>query len=81
MRNGEAFYPEQRMTREEALRSYTLWAAYAAFQEKEKGSLTPGKLADVTVLSRDILTVPEEEIPGTEVVYTIVGGRVAWPRE
>ena len=78
MANGELFEPHQRMTREEALRSYTLDAAYSAFEEDQKGSLEVGKLADVTVLSRDILTVPEEEIPGTEVVYTIVGGRVAY---
>ncbi len=78
MANGELFEPHQRMTREEALRSYTLSAAYSAFEEGQKGSLEVGKLADVTVLSRDIMTVPEEEIPGTEVVYTIVGGRVAY---
>ena len=78
MANGELFEPHQRMTREEALRSYTLDAAYSAFEEDQKGSLEVGKLADVTVLSRDILAVPEEEIPGTEVVYTIVGGRVAY---
>jgi predicted amidohydrolase YtcJ len=78
MRGGEAFYPEQRMTREEALRSGTLNAAYAAFEEDQKGSLTVGKLADVVVLSRDIMTVPEDEIPGTEVLYTIVGGAVAY---
>jgi predicted amidohydrolase YtcJ len=76
MDDNTVFYPQQRMTREEALRSYTIDAAYAAFEEEIKGSLTPGKLADVTVLSRDIMTVPEEEIPGTEVVYTILGGKV-----
>ena len=76
MRNGEAFYPGQRMTREEALRAQTLGAAYAAFEEDVKGSLSPGKLADVVVLSRDILTVAEEQIPGTEVELTILGGRV-----
>jgi predicted amidohydrolase YtcJ len=80
MANGESFYPEQRMTRQEALRSYTLSPAYAAFQEGEKGSLSPGKLADVTVLDRDILTIPEEEIPATQVVYTVVGGKVAYSR-
>ncbi|HXV75122.1 MAG TPA: amidohydrolase [Candidatus Polarisedimenticolaceae bacterium] len=78
MRDGERFFPEQRMTREQALRSYTLDAAYAAFEEGLKGSLTPGKLADVTVLSRDIMTVPEEQILDAEVVYTIVGGRLAY---
>jgi hypothetical protein len=80
MANGEPFYPEQRMTREEALRSYTLSPAYAAFEEDIKGSLTVGKLADVTVLSKDILTVPEEQIRDAEVLYTIVGGEVKYER-
>lgn len=75
---GDAFYPEQRMNRLEALRSYTVNAAYAAFEEKEKGSLAPGKLADITVLSQDILTVPDERLLDTEVVYTIVGGEVLY---
>jgi predicted amidohydrolase YtcJ len=72
------FHPEQRLTREEALRAYTLDNAYAAFEEDIKGSLEPGKLADITVLFRDIMTVAEDEIPGTRVVYTIVGGRVVY---
>jgi len=76
--DGSAFYPEQRMTREEALRSYTLNNAYASFQEAELGSLAPGKLADVVVLSKDIMTVPEAEIPSARVVYTIVGGKVRY---
>ena len=76
--DGSVFYPDQRMSREEALRSYTLDAAYAAFEEGSKGSLQVGKLADVTVLSRDIMTVPEADISGAEVVYTILGGRVAY---
>jgi predicted amidohydrolase YtcJ len=80
MNTGRAFYPAQRMTREQALRSYTLNAAYAAFEEEIKGSLRPGKLADITVLSRDILTIPEASIPDTEVLYTIVGGRVLYER-
>ncbi len=81
MKDGRAFYPDQVMTREEALRSYTRDAAYAAFQETDKGSITAGKLADLTVLSRDLLTVPEEEIPGTRVVYTILGGKVVYAAE
>jgi len=81
MPSGEAFYPEQRMTRMEALESYTRNAAYAAFEEQLKGTLTPGKLADVTVLSADILSVPEEQIPKTEVLYTIVGGEVLYARD
>jgi len=80
MGDGTAFHPEQRMTRSEALRSATIDAAYAGFEEEIKGSLSPGKLADVVVLSRDILTVPEEEIRGTEILYTIVGGRVVHER-
>ena len=64
----------------EALRSYTINGAYAAFQEDLLGSLTPGKLADITVLSKDIMTVAEEEIPTTEVLYTIVGGKVAYQK-
>ncbi|MCH7717753.1 MAG: amidohydrolase [Gemmatimonadetes bacterium] len=79
-KNGNAFYPDQRMSRMEALRSYTLSGAYAAFEEDIKGSLTPGKLADITVLSKDIMTIPEEEIPSAEVVHTIVGGKVMYSR-
>jgi hypothetical protein len=77
---GWRFFPEQAMTREEALRSYTRDAAYAAFEEDVKGTLTPGKYADVVVLSEDILTVPEDRIRAAEVVYTIVGGRVVHER-
>jgi predicted amidohydrolase YtcJ len=80
MVDGERFYPDQRMTREEALRSYTINNAYAAFEEELKGSITPGKLADITVLSRNIMTIPEEEIPGTRVDFTILGGEVRFRR-
>jgi hypothetical protein len=78
MKDGTAFFPAQRMTREEALRAYTLNGAYAAFEEGLKGSITPGKLADITVLSRDIMTCPEEEIRSAEVLYTIVGGKILY---
>jgi predicted amidohydrolase YtcJ len=81
LKDGSLFFPDQRMTRMEALRSYTLDAAYAAFEEKEKGSLEPGKLADVTVLSKDILTVPEDQIRSARVAYTIVGGKVSFRRQ
>ena len=77
---GKVFFPDQRMSRMEALRSYTINGAYAAFQEDLLGSLTPGKLADITVLSKDIMTVAEEEIPTAEVLYTIVGGKVAYQK-
>jgi predicted amidohydrolase YtcJ len=69
---------DQKMTREQALRSYTLDAAYAAFEEDVKGSIKPGKLADFTVFSRDIMTVPEDSILDTRVVMTIVGGKVVY---
>ena len=76
--NGEAFFPAQRMTREEALRSYTAAAAYAAFEEDRKGSIEAGKLADLVVLSRDILAVPEDEIRDARADLTIVGGVVRY---
>ncbi|RJP34136.1 MAG: amidohydrolase [Candidatus Omnitrophota bacterium] len=80
LRDGAVFFPEQRMSREEALRSYTINAAYAAFEEEIKGSLTPGKLADITILSKDILTIPDEELLQTEVLYTIIGGQVVYAK-
>jgi len=80
LKDGTVFYPDQRMSREEALRSYTLNSAYAAFEEDIKGSLTPGKLADIIVLSRDIMTIPEDEILTAEVLYTIVGGKIMYQK-
>ena len=77
-KDGTAFFPEQRLSREEALRTYTLNGAYASFQESTLGSLQAGKLADIAVLSQDIMTVPEDEILKTEVVMTIVGGRILY---
>lgn len=77
-KSGVAFYPDQAMSRMEALYSYTMACAYAAFEEDSKGSLTPGKLADIVILSKDILTVPEAEILETQVLYTIVGGKVVY---
>jgi predicted amidohydrolase YtcJ len=79
--DGSVFFPDQRMSRMEALKSYTIHGAFASFEEDIKGSLAPGKLADITVLSRDILTITEEEIPETKVVYTIVGGEVKYRRD
>jgi predicted amidohydrolase YtcJ len=80
MANGKRFHPEQIMTREEALKSYTINNAFAAFEEEVKGTLTPGKLADIVVLSQDLLTVPEAELPQTRVDMTIVGGEVRYER-
>jgi len=69
------WYPEQKMTREEALQSMTIWPAYAGFQESVLGSLTPGKYADFVVLDRDIMRVPDAEILSTRVVSTWIGGK------
>jgi predicted amidohydrolase YtcJ len=76
--DGSAFYPDQRMSRMEALKAYTLVNAYAAFEEDIKGSLTPGKLADITIISGDLMNVPEDEIRSIRVRYTIVGGKVMY---
>ncbi|MBK8192747.1 MAG: amidohydrolase family protein [Lewinellaceae bacterium] len=78
--SGLVFFPEQKMTREEGLLSYTLWNAYAAFEEQEKGSITPGKLADIVVLSTDLLHCPPEDILNAQVLKTIVGGRIRYSR-
>jgi predicted amidohydrolase YtcJ len=77
-RDGHVFYPDQRMSRMEALKSYTINGAFAGFEEQSKGSLTSGKYADLVVLSKDIMTIPEDQIPTTRVVYTVVGGKVAY---
>ncbi len=75
---GTAFQPQEVYTRERALYSYTMGNAIAAFEEDVKGSLTPGKLADITVLSQDLLTVPDDKIRDTTIVMTIVGGKVRY---
>jgi predicted amidohydrolase YtcJ len=80
LKDGTVFYPDQRMGRLEALKSYTWNNAYAAFEDKLKGSLEAGKLGDITVLSKDITTIPEDEILSTDVVYTIVGGKIAFQK-
>ena len=74
------WHPEQVMTRYEALQSMTIWPAYAAFQEQVMGSITPGKYADFVILDRDIITVPPEEVLGTNVVATYVGGKAVYQR-
>jgi predicted amidohydrolase YtcJ len=80
-KDGRVFVPSQRLTRAEALRAYTLNNAYASFSERSLGSLTPGKYADVVVLSKDIMRVPEAEIPAARADFTIVGGVVRFARE
>jgi len=81
MNNGLKFYPKHVMTREEALQSYTINNAFAAFEENIKGSLTPGKYADVVILSQDLLTVDEDKIPGITVDITIIGGKIKYIRD
>jgi predicted amidohydrolase YtcJ len=78
--SGAVFFPEQRMSGEQALRSYTIDAAYAAFEDHLKGSLTAGKLADIVVLSGDILSLPEDKLLDVRVDMTIVGGQVRFER-
>ncbi len=76
--DGTVFYGDQKMSRMEALRSYTLNNAIAAFEEDVKGSLSIGKLADITVLSKDITKVPDDQIKSAKVMYTIVGGKIVY---
>ena len=78
--DGTVFNPHHLLTRDEALRTYTLDAAFGGHEEAEKGSVEVGKLADLVVLDRDILTVPAEEIAGARAVLTVVGGRIVWRR-
>jgi len=78
---ASGWYPEQRMTREEALRSMTIWPAYAGFQERELGSLTPGKYADFVILDQDIMRVPAEVILRTQVIATYLSGKPVYERD
>jgi len=75
------WYPEQKMTRDEALKSMTIWAAYAGFQEHVMGSITPGKYADFTVLDQDIMTIPASDILKTHVLSTYMGGKSVYERK
>jgi predicted amidohydrolase YtcJ len=81
--NGESregWHPEQAVSREDALKMFTIWPAYAAFQEKDKGSIEVGKLADFTVLSQDIMKIPETEILETRNEMTVIGGEIIYSR-
>lgn len=80
MADGKRFYPEQVMTRQEALRSYTRDNAWANFEEDLKGTLSVGMLADFVVLDRDILTVPDPELKDAKVLRTVLGGKLVWSR-
>src|SRR5436309_10307232 len=74
--SGDGWHPEQAVSREQALKMFTTWPAYAAFEEKDKGSIEVGKLADFTVLSQDIMKIPEPEVLKTHAVMTMVGGEI-----
>jgi predicted amidohydrolase YtcJ len=76
--SGEGWHPEQAVTREQALKMFTIWAAYAAFEEELRGSIEPGKLADLTVLSADIMKIAEADILKTRCVMTVVNGEVVF---
>ncbi len=78
MKNGEVFYEKQKLSRLETLKSYTLDAAFAIFQEKNRGSISTGKLADLVVLSKDIMTIPDDEIKSAKVTHTFVGGELVY---
>jgi predicted amidohydrolase YtcJ len=78
--SDEGWHPEQAVSREQALKMFTIWPAYAAFEENDKGSIEPGKLADFTVLSQDIMKTPELEILKTRCAMTVIGGEVVYPR-
>ncbi|MBI3694862.1 MAG: amidohydrolase family protein, partial [Acidobacteria bacterium] len=77
---GTEIHPEQKITREEALKTHTTWAAYMQFAEQERGSIETGKLADLVVIDRDYLTCPEDEIKAIEPEMVIVDGKIAWQR-
>jgi predicted amidohydrolase YtcJ len=77
-KEGKVLNPEQRISRADALKSHTIWAAYLQFADKERGSIEPGKQADLVVIDRDYLTCPEEQIRQIQPVMTILDGRKVW---
>ncbi len=79
--SGEGWHPEEAVTREQALKMFTLWPAYAAFEEKLRGSIEVGKLADLTLLSADIMTIPAPEILKTRCVMTVINGEIVYEQE
>jgi predicted amidohydrolase YtcJ len=77
-KNPNGWFPEQKLTVAEAVEAYTMGSAFAEFQENEKGSISPGKLADMVLLSQDIFSIEPEEIRNTKVLKTFVGGKMIW---
>lgn len=78
--SGEGWHPEEAVTRAQALKMFTIWPAYAAFEEKLRGTIEPGKLADFTILSADIMTIPETEILKTQCVMTVINGEIVFEK-
>jgi predicted amidohydrolase YtcJ len=76
--SGEGWHPEEKVTREQALKMFTVWPAFAAFEEKLRGSIEVGKLADLTILSADIMKIPEAEILKTRCVMTVINGEIVY---
>ena len=79
-KNPNGWFPEQKLTVEETVEAYTMGSAYAEFQEKEKGSISPGKLADMVLLSDNIFSTDPTKIRDVKALVTIVGGRIVWDR-
>ena len=77
-KNGLIFYENQKMSRMEALKSYTISNAYSAFEEDIKGSIEVGKLADIVILDQNIMKIDAEQIPNTKVLYTIIDGKIKY---
>ena len=77
-KNPGGWFPDQKLSVAEAIEAYTLGSAYAEFQESQKGSITPGKLADMVLLSDDIFSIPPEKIRDVRVAKTLVGGRLVF---
>jgi hypothetical protein len=77
---GSVIQPQERISREEALKMYTIWAAYRMFSEKARGSIERGKLADLVVIDRDYLTCPEDDITKIEPVMMVLDGKVTFQR-
>jgi hypothetical protein len=77
---SEGWHPEQAASREQALKMFTIWPAYAAFQETQRGSIEPGKLADLSVWSADIMKIVERDILKTQCVMTVISGEIVYAR-
>jgi len=77
---GDGWFPEQKLSMEEAIELYTLGSAYSEFMEDRKGMIKENYLADVVILNKDLMTIPADEIMKTKVDYTIVGGKIAYKR-